>query len=55
MRSFLPLVALTTWAPAEIWPEYTRTYVSLPKNGCVAILNASAAKGAFTSGSRTTG
>ena len=31
--------------PESIRPEYTRTKVSLPKNGCAAILNASAANG----------
>ena len=52
MRSFLPLVELTTWAPDSTWPEYTRMKVSWPKNGWAAILNAKAENGSSAEGLR---
>src|SRR6056297_3091333 len=51
-RSFFSFTELKTPVPLSSLPEYTRKNVSVPTNGSVAILKASAANGALSSASR---
>ena len=52
IRSFFPVLALKTVSPAFNTPEYTRIYANRPTKGSVAILNANAANGSESFGSR---
>ena len=52
MRSFLPVVALSTYEPDFREPEYTRKKAKRPTYGSVAILKASAQNGSLESALR---
>ena len=54
MRSFMPLLVLSTVSPLFRLPEYTRRKASWPTKGSVMILKTSAENGASSLAGRST-